>query len=229
MIVDRLRQSSFFQLTAKNPMSRSTTHTRPATGNPLLVGEHPALDFLNSVLAPDGEMFDHLYDGNAMRVWLGTSCVLPLSLRQAAALFSAAQMDQLAGDARTLREDFRRVLVRRNKMGAAGLTAKELECINVWLSRAPLTQTLVKRGGEWRLSLHRDPAITITVMAELASICADLLANQPPEQVRKCENPACTLWFRGSKRGPHRRWCSMAICGNRMKVAAHRARARDKQ
>jgi len=206
-------------------MPQSAPRTHPATSDPLLIGEHPALDFLNSVMAPSGETFDHLYDGNTMRVWLGASRVLPLPLLQAAALFNAAQMDQLAGDARTLREDFRRVLVRRSKTGATGLTVKDLECINVWLSRAPLTQSLVKRGGAWHLSLHRDPAVTITVMAELASICADLLANQPHEQVRKCENPVCTLWFHDNKRGPHRRWCSMAICGNRMKVAAHRARA----
>ena len=206
-------------------MPPSAPRTHPATSDPLLIGEHPALDFLNSVMAPSGVTFDHLYDGNTMLAWLSASRVLPQSLVQAAALFNPAQMNQLAGDARILREDFRRVLARRSETGAAGLTAKEIKCLNVWLSQTPLKQALVKQGKEWSLSLCRDPAIPATVMAELALVCADLLVNHPHEQVRKCENPVCTLWFHDNKRGPHRRWCSMAICGNRMKVAAHRARA----
>ena len=208
-------------------MPRSTLiHARPATGDPLLIGEHPALDFLNSVLAPHGETLDYLYDGNAMRAWLSTSQALPEFLIKAAVLISPAQMDQLASDARTLREAFRRVLVQHSKRGAKSLTPEDLKCINIWLARGPLTQALVQDGNGWNLTLRRDLATPAALMAELASVCADLLANHSHKQIRKCENPACTLWFHDTKRGPRRRWCSMAICGNRMKVAAHRARTR---
>ncbi len=200
------------------------TPARPATGDPILIGEHPALDFLNSALAPHGETLDHLYDGDTLRAWLGASRVLPEFLVQAAALFSPARMTRLASDARELREAFRRILGQRHEATAADLVSNDLECINTWLSRSPLLLTPVPAGDGWRLTLRRDPSTPAALIAELASVCADLLVNHPHEQVRKCENPACTLWFHDSKRGPRRRWCSMGICGNRMKVAAHRAR-----
>ncbi|MGH7080341.1 MAG: CGNR zinc finger domain-containing protein [Acetobacteraceae bacterium] len=42
--------------------------------------------------------------------------------------------------------------------------------------------------------------------------------------MKACENQACTLLFADHTRGHRRRWCSMAICGNRAKQAAHRER-----
>ena len=45
-------------------------------------------------------------------------------------------------------------------------------------------------------------------------------------QRRACAGAACTLVFLDGTRSHARRWCSMAVCGNRAKAAAHRARAR---
>jgi predicted RNA-binding Zn ribbon-like protein len=47
--------------------------------------------------------------------------------------------------------------------------------------------------------------------------------------VKACEGPACTLMFADHTRGRARRWCSMAICGNRAKQAAHRQRLKMQQ
>jgi predicted RNA-binding Zn ribbon-like protein len=43
--------------------------------------------------------------------------------------------------------------------------------------------------------------------------------------IRACEGSACTILFLDRTKAHARRWCSMAICGNRAKVAAYRARA----
>jgi predicted RNA-binding Zn ribbon-like protein len=53
-----------------------------------------------------------------------------------------------------------------------------------------------------------------------------LLATGDFSLVRRCENAACVLWFYDRTRSHHRRWCSMARCGNRHKVAAFRKRRR---
>jgi predicted RNA-binding Zn ribbon-like protein len=37
--------------------------------------------------------------------------------------------------------------------------------------------------------------------------------------VRKCEGTTCTLWFLDVSKAHARRWCSMAVCGNRAKAA----------
>jgi len=42
--------------------------------------------------------------------------------------------------------------------------------------------------------------------------------------VKACEGHACTLLFVDKTRRRARRWCSMAVCGNRAKVAAFRNR-----
>ncbi|MES6429106.1 CGNR zinc finger domain-containing protein [Cutibacterium acnes] len=46
--------------------------------------------------------------------------------------------------------------------------------------------------------------------------------------MKACEGPACTLMFADHTRARARRWCSMAVCGNRAKQAAHRSRIKDR-
>jgi predicted RNA-binding Zn ribbon-like protein len=53
---------------------------------------------------------------------------------------------------------------------------------------------------------------------------AKLIWDEDFAQIKACEGRRCTLLFADHTRGRARRWCSMAICGNRAKVAAHRKR-----
>jgi predicted RNA-binding Zn ribbon-like protein len=53
---------------------------------------------------------------------------------------------------------------------------------------------------------------------------AGLAASPAGSQIKRCANPRCVLYFRDTSRTRRRRWCSMAVCGNRMKVAAHARR-----
>jgi predicted RNA-binding Zn ribbon-like protein len=62
------------------------------------------------------------------------------------------------------------------------------------------------------------------LLVPVAEAVARLLAEGDFSLVRKCESSDCTLWFYDRTKSHHRRWCSMAQCGNRMKVAAFRAR-----
>ena len=201
------------------------TMAPPADAEPPRIGEHTALDFLNSVLAPAGETLDFLHDGASLVRWLVGSGVLPDTAAAAAAkAHTPRQLDQLAAQARELREWFR-VLVQR---GAAGgertLRKADIEHLNALMATHPLTQVIVRGPAGLELRVQRDLAQPRALLAELAAACANLLAHQSHAAVHKCENPPCTLLFVDNKRGPQRRWCSMAMCGNRMKAAAHRAR-----
>jgi predicted RNA-binding Zn ribbon-like protein len=88
--------------------------------------------------------------------------------------------------------------------------------------------------GRLRLSLGPDltpeqaletdePAWRPAVMA--AANLLDLL-RQAPGRIRPCQHPACVLWFYDTTRNGTRRWCSMAVCGNRAKARRHYDRAR---
>ena len=54
---------------------------------------------------------------------------------------------------------------------------------------------------------------------------ADLLSETEPSRIRKCES--CVVHFFDTSKKGSRRWCSMNICGNKLKVAAYQRRKRD--
>ena len=53
---------------------------------------------------------------------------------------------------------------------------------------------------------------------------ATLFAQANRDRVRKCGQ--CVLHFHDTSKKGTRRWCSMRLCGNRLKVAAYAARQR---
>jgi predicted RNA-binding Zn ribbon-like protein len=68
-----------------------------------------------------------------------------------------------------------------------------------------------------------DPAWRPAVMA--GAHLLELL-EQAPDRIRRCQHPACVLWFYDTTRHGTRRWCSMATCGNRAKAHRHYDRAK---
>lgn len=62
------------------------------------------------------------------------------------------------------------------------------------------------------------------LLSPLAHSAATLFAEANRERVRKCEQ--CVLHFHDTSKKGTRRWCSMQLCGNRLKVAAYAARQR---
>ena len=83
---------------------------------------------------------------------------------------------------------------------------------------------LVRQGRGWRLAFASTLTEPLRALAPIARSAADLIAQGRGALVRKCANPRCVLYFRDTSRTRRRRWCSMAVCGNRMKVAAHTRR-----
>jgi predicted RNA-binding Zn ribbon-like protein len=79
---------------------------------------------------------------------------------------------------------------------------------------------LVRHDPGWRIGFTPDTADPVRALAPIARSMAELIASGGRD-VRKCANPRCIRYFRDRSRSRRRRWCSMAVCGNRMKVAAH--------
>ena len=87
------------------------------------------------------------------------------------------------------------------------------------LSRAEL-DSLFKRPNK-----NGDRGTARALGLYIARAMAELVCDHDFTQVKACEGPTCTLLFVDRTRGHARRWCSMAVCGNRAKQAAHRTRA----
>jgi predicted RNA-binding Zn ribbon-like protein len=81
-------------------------------------------------------------------------------------------------------------------------------------------------SADWRLRLAARSDGLEWLLAAIARSAAELVAEGPAAPVRKCANPNCRLFFYDASRTGRRRWCSMATCGNRAKVAAHFRRHR---
>ena len=63
----------------------------------------------------------------------------------------------------------------------------------------------------------------------LASIARDailLFGSEAGTRLRQCEGESCALLFIDTSRSGDRRWCSMAGCGNKSKIAEFRRRQR---
>ncbi len=207
---------------------------RPA---PFFIGDDLALDFLNSVAAPSGREIDWLADGGDLIAWLEQARAVPADI--AAHFLKAAgsrALDGVAAEARELREWFREFVRDHAGRWLRQRDLRELAPLNRLLGRDQSfrqiaiadggKQNKLGRRGALRWQAHRHWDSPKTLLLPIAEAMGDLVCEKDFIMVRKCENPTCTLWFLDVSKAHARRWCSMAVCGNRAKAAAHRARAR---
>lgn len=62
--------------------------------------------------------------------------------------------------------------------------------------------------------------------AARAVLAWDALRTGSPGRLRPCANPDCRLFLIDHSKPNSARWCSMALCGNRMKARRHYQRSR---
>jgi predicted RNA-binding Zn ribbon-like protein len=194
----------------------------------LFLADAPGLDFLNSVATPVDTPVDWLEDGEGLLSWLQQARMAPdevISAMRARAL--PGEIDRLADQARALREWFR-AFVRDHKghpLKAADLV--ELEPLNQLLKRDERYGQIVAQADEsLRLIQMRRWTSPEALLLPIAESMAQLICTEDFAHIKACEGATCTLLFADHTRGHARRWCSMSLCGNRAKQAAHRHRLR---
>lgn len=180
---------------------------------PLLIADDPVLDMLNTAANVNGQPHDCWQTDDDVSDWLVHAGWLaePLAGRYPAGVLLAV--------ARHLREVIR-VLVQARKAGRPA----SADALNVFLRQAPSHPVLVWDGGAPRVERLRPADSIEQCLAPLAEAAAHLLAEGDFLLVRMCEHPTCTLWFYDRTKSHKRRWCRMAVCGNRHKVAEYRKR-----
>jgi predicted RNA-binding Zn ribbon-like protein len=98
--------------------------------------------------------------------------------------------------------------------------ASWVEPINEILRITEGHDELVSHKGAWSLQFVARESGLDWLLAALARSAAELLVEGPRAPIRRCANPSCRLFFYDDSRTHRRRWCSMALCGNRHKVAS---------
>ena len=160
-------------------------------------GEDLLLALLNTTPRVDGIPTDQLADPAAARSWL---------LRQGGA-GSAAERRQVVA----VRDALQAVVRGRQP---PGILAPFLDGAS---SRPALNEDRVA----WTLTAAPDHLLAVR-----AVLAWDDLSQHRPGRLRPCANQACRLFLIDRTKGNTARWCSMAVCGNRMKARRHYQRAR---
>jgi predicted RNA-binding Zn ribbon-like protein len=204
---------------------------------PFFIADDLALDFLNSIAAPAGREIEWLEDGEDLIAWLEQADAVPADIAARFRKTAAPRaIDAVAAQGRELREWFRAFVTDHAGKPLQARDLRELAPLNALLARdQAFRQIEIPRAGkadsgERQLGLHwqakRRWDTPKALLLPIAEAMGNLICEQDFTLVRKCEGPTCTLWFLDVSKAHGRRWCSMAVCGNRAKAATHRARAR---
>lgn len=175
------------------------------------------IHFANTLEREDGEPVDHLPDGATLRAWLDAHelCGARLSARRLeAALPQFRRLRDLVLDVTGTVAEGRET------------TSGQVRAINAVLRDGAHFHQLqpAAEGASYRMGHVGDELAQ--ARATIAGSLAHFLAEHPVDRLRVCANDGCRWRFVDHSPAGRRRWCDMRTCGNRAKVARHRARAR---
>ncbi|SAL25364.1 PF07336 family protein [Caballeronia cordobensis] len=197
----------------------------------MFLADAPGLDFLNSIATPVDEPVDWIGDGEGLLSWLEQAGLVPVDvLAHMRANAAPAELDEIAAKARGLREWFRAFVQKRKGKPLSAKDLGELAPLNGVLQRDEQHGVIVADAnapGGLAFGMQRRWTSAESLLMPIVETLAKLVCEEDFTYVKACEGPTCTLLFADHTRGHARRWCSMAICGNRAKVAAHRARLKE--
>jgi predicted RNA-binding Zn ribbon-like protein len=207
-------------------------NARPAA---MFIADSRGLDFLNSIATPIDEPVEFIGSGEDFLQWLRDAELVPAgvlaSLRKRAV---PGEIDDVAAQARALREWFRGFVNEYWGKPLPVTALRKLAPLNRLLARDEEYGQIVARDrkagaaapSDLQWDVQRRWRSTDVLLIAVAKAMAELVCSEDFSDIKGCEGHACTLFFLDKTRARSRRWCSMAICGNRAKQAAHRTRAK---
>ncbi len=188
----------------------------------LFVGNQLALDFLNTKLMSAGGPQELLIDVESLARWVVAAGVLESAQRPA--WRDSAKGRRFLSRLLRFREELRAEIIRQSR--GSSISEDFLGELNELLAKHPCRMAVRRAGKDLSLGLVFAPRVPEDVWAPIAAATADLLSGVPKERVRKCESATCVVHFYDTSKKGARRWCSMNLCGNKVKVAAYRNRTR---
>jgi predicted RNA-binding Zn ribbon-like protein len=195
-------------------------------GGHLFVGNRLALDFLNTSLISNGETMELLADTTAVARWMAHAELLP---EKAAKKLEQAweRSPRAAKQVLGLRQfrDRLRAGVFAFEAGS-NVSPEFLGELNALLRTHPVYRVVEADGrGGYQQTRSFEPRLPDDLLGPLAEDTMMLLTGVSADRVRKCEG--CSVHFLDVSKKGSRRWCSMSLCGNKVKVAAYQRRQRE--
>ncbi|MEZ7209088.1 CGNR zinc finger domain-containing protein [Pantoea ananatis] len=194
-------------------------HSNHSTRDFLFLADNLALDFINTEYGTDEGRHDCFSDDQRVMDWLNTAGLWPEGApfqAPAGLLFEAHALRARA-----------RALVDAAMKGFS----TDLGLVNNLYENGRPIRRLEWEGEVQRYHITTSPGEISTAMLlwPVVNALIDLIVSDKFAFVRQCEAHDCILLFHDLSKSHRRRWCSMATCGNRMKVAAFRSRKKPVQ
>jgi len=204
-------------------------HRPPA----IFIADSLGLDFLNSIATPVDTPVDWLDSGDGLLRWLAQARLVPAdALDELKARAMPGELDKVADQARALREWFRGFVTKHMGRPLPPKALQELAPLNKLLKHdetfCQISRYREHDGDRFELRVMRHWRSAESLLLPIAEALAEFVCEEDFASVKACEGHSCTLVFADHTRSRARRWCSMAICGNRAKQAAHRNRLKNK-
>jgi len=155
------------------------------------------LDLLNSTPIVEGVQQDLLDTAPAGRAWL----------RERGGTGSVAEWD-------VVREA-------RDVLQAVVRGQRSPRSLAPFMDKVSSRPSMSGDGVDWRLDTPANGAT-----AARAVLAWDAVQRTRPGRLRPCANHECALFLIDHGKPNQARWCSMAVCGNRMKARRHYERTR---
>jgi predicted RNA-binding Zn ribbon-like protein len=184
-----------------------------------LLGGRLAIDFANAPSYPAAPFGGLSWE--ELMLFLEASRIV--SHERGATLLSLSQTDPRTADsllsrAIRLRDALREVfgaMVQRERIAREWVAP-----INEILRITEGHDELVPEQGTWKMEFIAREGGPEWLLAAIARSAAEIVVEGANARLRSCANPGCGLFFCDNSRTHRRRWCSMAVCGNRHKVAS---------
>ena len=186
----------------------------------------PCLDFLVTLRGRREERLETLQSFAALVSWCRMAGIAGAHDTQSLVRVSGADGRAYVRTAIALREALYRIFSAATSGQPVPLEA--VTSLNRVLRRGPaycrvdlgndgqLTKRMVATAGPWHLLLA------------IAQSAVDLLTGRDAALIHACANPRCSVIFVDRSKNRSRRWCSMSLCGNLMKVTRFHQRVRAK-
>jgi predicted RNA-binding Zn ribbon-like protein len=184
-----------------------------------LLGGRLAIDFANIPSYP-GAPAEHL-SWEELIVFLQASSIV--SAERGSSLLALSGSDPDAAQTLLSRSVRLRDALRRAFAAMArkdGIAREWTEPINEILRITEGHDELVANGTAWKMEFIAREGGLDWLLAAIARSAAEIIVEGARARLRVCANAGCGLFFSDNSRTHRRRWCSMAICGNRHKVAS---------
>ena len=196
------------------------------------ITDSPALDFLNALGRRGREEPASACESDALMRWMEEAGLVPSEvIRTVHADAAPGELEAVTAQAAALAAWFRAFVEEFKGAPLPTSAIERLDPLNHILQRDAqfmqvdirdnLNDRIAGSGLKW--SCKRTWRSPDMLLLPIAQMMAEFICTEDFTSIRACERTGCGLLFLDRTRGRARRWCSMAVCGNRAKQARRSA------